>query len=265
MFRSIFTLLFSLVLSLSSFSLFSTPFKVDLTTDQAKQLGFLIWENEGQQKIEHLTTWNRGEDFPSLGLGHFIWYPTVEKGPFKEQFPQLLDFMEESGVLLPQWLTELKVAPWQSREQFYNVFYEPELTELRMILNDNLALQVRFIVLRLEKAIPMILENSTPQEQTIITRNLKQLSTPEAIFSLLDYVNFKGEGVNEKETYQGQGWGLKQVLLAMPEYYENPLRSFGLAADEVLTRRVKNAPRDEFRWLKGWRIRVHGYQNLYIK
>jgi hypothetical protein len=265
MFRFILTLLFPLLLCLSSFSSISAPFKVDLTTDQAKQLGHLIWENEGQQKIEHLTTWNRGENFPSLGLGHFIWYPTVEKGPFKEQFPQLLDFMKENGVLLPTWLTDLKVAPWQSREQFYNAFYEPQLTELRLILNDNLAIQVRFIVVRLEKAIPMILEKSTPEEQIIISRHLKQLSTPEAIFSLLDYVNFKGEGVNEKETYQGQGWGLKQVLLAMPEYYENPLRSFGLAADEVLTRRVKNAPRDEFRWLKGWRIRVHAYQELNIK
>jgi hypothetical protein len=260
-----FRLIIILFLSLSSSSLFSAPFQVSLTTDQTKQLGYLIWKNEGQQKIEHLTTWNRGEDFPSLGLGHFIWYPTAEKGPFQEQFPQLLQYMIENDVVLPQWITEFKVAPWKSREQFYNAFYEPQLTELRAVLNENLAIQVRFIITRLEKAIPMILGKSTAAEQKIITRNLKQLSTPEAIFTLLDYVNFKGEGVNEKESYQGQGWGLKQVLLTMPEHYDNPLRSFGLAADEVLTRRVKNAPRDEFRWLKGWRSRVHGYQNLSIK
>jgi hypothetical protein len=260
-----FRLIIILFLSLSSFSLVSAPFQVNLTTHQAKQLGYLIWENEGQQKIEHLTTWNRGEDFPSLGLGHFIWYPTAEKGLFKEQFPQLLQFMLESKVALPQWITELKLAPWKSREQFYNAFYGPKLTELRSVLNENFAIQVRFIVVRLEKAIPMILKKSTLAEQKIITRNLQQLSTPEAIFTLLDYVNFKGEGINEKESYQGHGWGLKQVLLTMPEHYDNPLRSFGLAADEVLTRRVKNAPRDESRWLKGWRARVHGYQSLNIK
>lgn len=265
MFRFLIILLFTTVIPLSSFALEQTPFKVDLTSEQAKQLGHIIWENEGQQRIEHLTTWNRGENFPSLGLGHFIWYPTVEKGPFKEQFPQLLTFMGENGIKLPAWLTSANVAPWQSREQFYNAFYEPQLTQLREILNDNLAIQVRFIVIRLEKAIPMILANSTEHEKAIISSHLKRLSTPEAIFTLLDYVNFKGEGINEKETYQGQGWGLKQVLLAMPEYYENPLRSFGLAADEMLTRRVKNAPRDEFRWLKGWRSRVHGYQKLNIK
>ena len=258
-------LIFVIFLWLSSFSLFSAPYQVNLSEQQAQQLGLLIWKNEGQQKIEHLTTWNQGEDFPSLGLGHFIWYPTKDKGPFKEQFPQLVEFMMANGALLPTWLTKLETAPWQSREEFYSAFDDVQLTELRKILSEQLTLQVRFIIVRLEQAIPLILENSNAAEQQVITRNLSRLSSPEALFTLLDYVNFKGEGVNENESYQGHGWGLKQVLLTMPEQYENPLRSFGLAADEVLTRRVKNAPRDEFRWLKGWRVRVHAYQNLNIK
>ncbi|WP_022939811.1 hypothetical protein [Psychromonas hadalis] len=261
MFRTLFVLLFSL----SSFPLFSAPYNVNLSPLQAEQLGLLIWKNEGKQKIQHLTTWNRGEDFPSLGLGHFIWYPTTKKGPFKEQFPQLIQFMSKQGVELPQWLIDAEVAPWKSREQFYAQFDKPPLTQLRRLLSEQLALQVRFIILRLENAIPHIIESSRLAEQKIITRNLQQLATPEGIFTLLDYVNFKGEGINEKERYQGEGWGLKQVLLAMPAHYENPLRSFGLAADEMLTRRVKNAPRDEFRWLKGWRARVHSYQNLNLK
>jgi hypothetical protein len=260
-----FRLSFLLLISLTSLSIFCAPYTVKLTNKQAKQLGDLIWKNEGQQKIEHLTTWNKGEDFPSLGLGHFIWYPTDEKGPFKEQFPQLIQFMIQNDVLLPNWLTELTVAPWSSREQFYSVFNDAQLTELRLLLSQQLAIQVRFIVQRLEKAIPLIVQESTPAEQKIITHHLTRLTTPASVFMLLDYVNFKGEGVNDKERYQGFGWGLKQVLLAMPEDYDNPLRSFGLAADEMLTRRVKNAPRDEFRWLKGWRLRVHAYQSLNIK
>ncbi len=257
--------IFILLLSLSSNALFSAEYKVDLSASQAEQLGMLIWENEGKQQVKHLTSWNRGEDFPSLGLGHFIWYPSDKKGPFKEQFPQLVTFMQEHGVVIPQWLHEAKFAPWQSREEFYVAFNGAQLTELRTLLSDEIVLQVGFIMLRLEKAIPQILANSSTTEQQIITKNLSRLSNPEGVFILLDYVNFKGEGINEKEHYQGQGWGLKQVLLAMPEQYKNPLRSFGLAADEVLTRRVKNAPRDEFRWLKGWRARVHNYQNVTIK
>ena len=258
-------MIFVLLLSLSSFSLSSAPYSVHLSDSQTKQLGQLIWKNEGQQQIKHLTSWNRGENFPSLGLGHFIWYPTVEKGPFVEQFPELLVFLAANGVSIPKWLKESKVAPWQSREEFYTAFEGPRLTELRKLLSEEIVLQVNFIMLRLEKAIPLIIESSNAQEQKIIMKNIKQLSSPEGMFVLLDYVNFKGEGVSEKEHYQGQGWGLKQVLLAMPEHYENPLRSFGLAADEVLTRRVKNAPRDEFRWLKGWRSRVHNYQNLQLE
>ena len=251
-------------LTLFSYSLFANAYPINLSADQTQQLGQLIWKNEGQNKVEHLTTWNQQEDFPSLGLGHFIWYPTAEKGPFKEQFPQLLTFMSENGVVLPAWLIEAVVAPWQSREQFYEVFEGPQLSELRELLSQQLQLQTRFIILRLEQAIPLILESSTALEQQVIKQQLKQLATPEGVFALLDYVNFKGEGINPKERYQGDGWGLKQVLLTMPIHYDNPLRSFGFAADEVLTRRVKNAPRDEQRWLKGWRVRVHAYQDLKI-
>jgi hypothetical protein len=253
-----------LLFSLFSLSAICATYPINLTPEQTKQLGNLIWKNEGQQKIEHLTTWNHSEDFPSLGLGHFIWYPTDEKGPFKEQFPQLLTFMSDNGVQLPTWLAQANVSPWKSREQFYAAFDDAQLTELRVLLSEQLQLQTQFIILRLEQAIPSILESSTALQQKMIEEHLNQLSTPEGIFSLLDYVNFKGEGVNLKERYQGEGWGLKQVLLAMPVYTDNPLRSFGYAADEVLTRRVKNAPRDEQRWLKGWRVRVHAYQNLSI-
>ena len=261
MFRVISFLLFSLY----SLAAFSTTYPINLTPEQTRQLGNLIWKNEGQQKIEHLTTWNEKEDFPSLGLGHFIWYPTQEKGPFKEQFPELLQFMKNHGAILPTWLNETKLAPWQTREQFYTDFNSPRLTALRQWLSEHLVVQTQFIILRLENAIPLILDSSTAIEKRVIHMQLQRLATPEGIFSLLDYVNFKGEGLNANERYQGEGWGLKQVLLAMPLHTENPLRSFGFAADETLTKRVKNAPRDEMRWLKGWRVRVHAYQSLNIK
>ena len=253
------------ILFFTSFSVNSQPYHIHLTDKQVEALGLLIWKNEGQQKLQHLTTWNRNENFPSLGLGHFIWYPGKEKGRFKEQFPALLNYFQIHGVPLPQWLDTSKPAPWKSREQFYKEFAGEQLSGLRIFLSEHLDLQVKFIILRLEKAIPLILAACEQEQKSRVKDNLMHLTaTPEGLFTLLDYINFKGEGLSAKERYQGEGWGLKQVLLTMPEEYNNPLRAFGLAADEVLTRRVKNAPRDEFRWLKGWRVRVHAYQSLTV-
>ena len=243
----------------------SLPSKINLTDEQISDLGFLIWKNEGQNKLQHLTVWNKGENFPSLGLGHFIWYPENEKGPFKEQFPALLDFFKAKNVALPNWLDKARLAPWKSRQQFYQEFDQKRLVDLLVFLSEHLDIQVKFIILRLESAIPQILESSTLSQHQKIQTNLNRLTATSAgIFTLLDYINFKGEGISDKERYQGQGWGLKQVLLTMPDSYKNPLRAFGLSADEVLTRRVKNAPRDEIRWLSGWRNRVYGYQNIVV-
>ena len=258
-----FIVFFSLFL-LSSFVSSQSEY-INLSDKKISELGVLIWKNEGQQKLQHLTTWNRGEDFPSLGLGHFIWYPNENKGRFKEQFPQLLVYFQTHGVKLPSWLDNVQLAPWKSREQFYKEFDQEPLSSLRAFLSNHMKLQVKFIILRLEKAIPLIFSACDPQQKNKLKSNLLSLtSTPEGMFALLDYINFKGEGLLEQERYQGEGWGLKQVLLAMPLKYTDPLRVFGLAADEILTRRVKNAPRDELRWLKGWRIRVHAYQNIAV-
>jgi hypothetical protein len=254
------------ILLFTTISLSAQPYEINLSSKQANALGQLIWENEGQQKLQHLTSWNRGEDFPSLGLGHFIWYPNKEKGPFKEQFPALLTYFKKHGVTPPAWLSDLKFAPWKSREQFYTEFDDEALRQLRVFLSEHIDLQVKFVILRLENAIPLIIADCNKQQKKRVIANLSQLtSTTQGLFALLDYINFKGDGLSKLERYQGDGWGLKQVLLTMPEVYQDPLRIFGLAADEVLTRRVKNAPRDEFRWLKGWRVRIHAYQDITIR
>jgi len=255
--------IFFIALLLSSFNVSSQPYPINLTPQQANTLGLLIWENEGQQKRQHLTTWNHNEDFPSLGLGHFIWYPTIEKGPFKEQFPALLHYFKSQDVVLPDWLAQSAQAPWKNRKQFYREFDQPKLTELRRLLSEHLDLQVQFIIKRLEAGIPLILADSNETQKKVIHYQLARLTaSSEGIFVLLDYINFKGEGVSLKERYQGQGWGLKQVLLTMPLEYDNVLRAFTLSADEVLTRRVKNAPKNERHWLTGWRVRLQGYQNM---
>lgn len=259
---SIPTLLFSLLFNYVS----AQNYPINLSEKQTNILARLIWQNEGAGKTEYLTVWNQKENFPSLGIGHFIWYPTSKKGRYIEQFPQLLNYLKENNIKIPPWLTEAKIAPWKSRDMFYDEFESAQLIQLRELLHSTIGLQARFIIKRLERGIPAILESSDEIQKIKINKNLSALtSTPEGIFVLLDYINFKGEGIASNEQYQGYGWGLKQVLLAMPEQSNNILLSFALAADEMLTRRVKNAPRDEIQWLKGWRVRVHKYPSLNIQ
>ena len=81
------------------------------------------------------------------------------------------------------------------------------------------------------------------------------------LYALIDYINFKGEGTCSSERYQGQGWGLLQVLQSMPEVSSHLLTDFVQAAKEVLRQRVRNAPpeRNESQWLKGWCNRLDTY------
>jgi hypothetical protein len=100
-------------------------------------------------------------------------------------------------------------------------------------------------------------------EREKIRTNFYRVATePLGLYALMDYVNFKGEGISPTERYNGQGWGLLQVLETMPT--RGPaLPAFAEAADTVLTRRVKNSPpaRNEAKWLPGWRNRLKTYTN----
>ena len=79
------------------------------------------------------------------------------------------------------------------------------------------------------------------------------------VYALVDYVNFKGEGISPKERYKNLGWGLAQVLENMDTNNKNVMQAFVNSAERMLSRRVANAPRDESRWLPGWRKRLNTY------
>lgn len=230
-----------------------------LTPNQAHSIGERIWLNEGAGKIENLTVWNKGEDFPSFGIGHFIWYPAGIEGPFRESFPQLLQHLKQHTAL-PRWLTQSAAAPWRNREQFYAAIDSTEMKQLRHLLHQTVPQQVAFIVARMQAALPQILAAlpTEAQRRHVKDQFYRVAQQPNGLYALIDYVNFKGEGTSPKERYRGQGWGLLQVLETMRDT-PPALPEFVRAADAVLTRRVANAPRDESRWLPGWRARLQTY------
>ena len=241
-----------------------------LDESQRAWLGDRIYKNECNHEVNCLTSWNSGENFLSLGIGHFIWYPEGQGGPFTETFPALVDFYHERGDQLPAWIEQLPGedpgAPWTSRDEFYRVFDELPLNQLREFLRNTTEVQVDFMLVRLQNALPRMLATCPAAYQEDIEALFNRLAVtepPYGIYALLDYINFKGEGTNPQESYQGAAWGLLQVLMEML-HEDGPgtdLEHFAEAAVHVLEQRVARAPpqRNEIQWLNGWRKRVMTY------
>jgi hypothetical protein len=233
---------------------------IELSDSQAQAVGKRLWQNESGASIAGLTAWNTGEDFASLGIGHFIWYPIGKRGPFEESFPPLLVFLRSSGASVPSWLSEAKGCPWATRAEFLAAASGAKMKELRDLLTRTIGLQARFAANRLQQALPKMLAAAPSEDRATIEHNFARVAAlPNGAYALVDYVNFKGEGTLATERYKGEGWGLLQVLETMGN--GPALQEFSRAADKVLTRRVQNAPaeRGEQRWLPGWRNRVKSY------
>lgn len=240
------------------------PVYIEVAQRDAMVIGQKIWMNESSAKIEGLTAWNTGENFASLGIGHFIWYPAGQEGPYTETFPGLIAFLQSRGNTgIPAWLLSTPDCPWNSQQEFVADFNGERMTSLRNFLKNSIPEQVQFIIRRLETALPTMLEslNTEAERETVKTQFYRIAQTPQGVYALLDYINFKGEGTSITERYNSQGWGLLQVLTTMSGTTSEPLQEFVTAADAVLTRRVQNAPaeRNEARWLPGWRNRLQTY------
>jgi len=243
-------------------------YAITLSHADTLRIGKRVWQNECNGTISGLTSWNDGEDFASLGIGHFIWYPKGRRGPFEESFPKLVSFISKRGAKLPTLLLTSgeQPCPWNSRAEFLHAQHTPEMNQLRQFLIDTIDLQAEFLIARLEGALPKMQDEAAPADRANVQQQFERLSrTSRGCFALVDYVNFKGEGVLHTERYQGQGWGLLQVLESMHGTSDaGAVDEFVRAARATLIRRVHNAPpeRHESRWLQGWIRRVNSYNGV---
>ncbi|MEX0603456.1 MAG: hypothetical protein WD623_13100 [Marinobacter sp.] len=240
--------------------------ELSLSSTELEWVGEQVFQNECAGKVTCLVHWNVGEAFPSLGIGHFIWYPKSVDGPFVESFPALMAFMRSKSVELPKWLEELDpmVAPWPDRETFLTQKGSERVDSLQEFLWQTRGLQAEFIFARAKASMLTVIEAAAEEQKGAIAKRLSELNeTPGGTYALIDYVNFKGEGLASSETYKGQGWGLLQVLQEMGDMPSGEaLAQFRGAAGRVLTRRAENAqnPIERERWLKGWLKRLETYR-----
>jgi hypothetical protein len=234
-----------------------------LSAPQKAAIGKKIWQNESGGEVAGLTAWNGGEEFPSLGIGHFIWYPKGFKGRFAESWPQFIAFARERGAKPPEVALQ-RHSPWNSKAEFQRDFKGAEMAGLRKWLSGTVELQTDYIIDRSRAALPKILAAAPGSERAKIEANYRKVSTTsQGTYALIDYVNFKGDGTQTSERYNGQGWGLMQVLGGMKEVSAGPAAAteFAASAKRVLSRRISNSPpaRAEAKWLPGWHNRCETY------
>ena len=250
-------------------TLFATEIK--LTDKQANFIAQKVWQNEGAGLDKYLVHWNDGEDFASVGIGHFIWFSKGHTERFREVFPMVLASMEEKGVKMPSWLNSKTALPWDSKEAFYEAkrAKSKKHTELFAFLKATMPEQAAFMAQRLSAALPQMLETiEEPEKKELIKQRFYEVMhkrdgsvNERGLYVLLDYTNFKGEGTLKSERYNGQGWGLLQVLEHMNPKESNKQKAFAESAKAMLSRRIKNSPsaRGEERWRKGWNVRLETY------
>ncbi len=253
------------------FMLFSSSLwtKIVISALDMKIIGQKIWKNECAGTIDGLTFWKTGEDWASVGIGHFIWFPQKKTDRFVEGLPLLIEFMRKKKIVIPTWLLtkdkKLIDCPWNSQKEFLADFSTERMLSLRNFLKNTIPTQTAFIVARLDawakRDLPK--EYSLETRRHIKTQFNRMIKSPEGIYALIDYINFKGEGLSSGEQYHGKKWGLAQVLAAMQgsKKEKSVLHDFAQAAKLVLTERVKHAPpeRREEQWLIGWKNRIDTY------
>ena len=225
-----------------------------------------IFQNEAGGKKDELVYWNTGENFPSLGIGHFIWYKQGQRGRFAESFPQLVAYYKSKNVKLPKIIEDNEYAPWENREELFKLKAagNKDISELTDFFYNTKDIQVSFIFERLENSLEKMLEVANDKEN-VRKQFYRVAKSPNGLYPLIDYVNFKGEGTSNTETYNGEGWGLLQVLENMKGTGSGKaaLVEFSDSAKFVLERRVKNSDpaRNERKWLAGWLNRCNTYKN----
>lgn len=241
------------------------PVRVD--NSELYAIGDKIFQNETGGRIDQLVHWNHRENFAAMGIGHFTWYPSGRRARFGNTFPGMLDYLQKNGVQLPHWVQRARFegAPWRSREELMRAKNTPEVRQFAQLLYNTRNLQAKYIMDRAMRAMPRLVKKTPSHLRGLVAGNLNAVANSRGgRYVLIDYVNFKGEGLNRNGGYKGHNWGLLQVLEEMRPSNVGPqaLNEFANAAMRVLERRVRNSKpsRNERKWLPGWRNRTNTYR-----
>ena len=228
-----------------------------------------VSKNECSVEKDCLLEWSAGENFLSLGMEHFIWYPAHAVSIFKEGFRSYLQYAKDAGERLPVWLdkTPFPPCPWSSREEFLRSKGSRQYKDLEDFIIRTKHCQAEYLIENTRRSIEDIIAAAPDGQRARITKYLSQLTgDPQGLYSIIDYMNFKGAGIGNSDEVKGERWGLLQVLEGMNDKptSREALEEFVRSAKMVLTHRVYYAPAEkhEEQWLQGWLRRVGSYLEI---
>ena len=248
--------------------------EIVIPSEEVSNIASKIWINEGAGQDKYLIHWNKGEEFASIGIGHFIWFTKEKPMWFFEAFPAMLRFIVKEGAKLPVWLTPESKCIWNNYNEWKiaKKNKSKRYLELLNFMNKTKDLQAKFMIHRLNKSFVKILHSAnTKKEKNHIKNNFNRLLynkngkiSPQGVYILVDYTNFKGDGTLDTARYQGKGWGLLQVLTYMNPKDSYQYRAFAKAAQYILERLIRLSPpkRNLKRFKKGWTKRVNTYYKI---
>jgi hypothetical protein len=247
---------------------------IELSKRDLEKIAHKIWLNEGLGKKSYLVWWNKGEEFASLGIGHFIWFTKDKPMWFFHAFPAMLRYITARGAKPPKWLKPDMPCVWNNYQEWKRAKRKntKKMRELTQFLYKTRGLQAQFMLHRMKEAKGKLIKYA-PNKKTrrLIIHNFNRLLykrngkiDPQGAYILIDYTNFKGDGTLESERYQGKGWGLYQVLLHMNPNDPNAKRAFAKSARFILDRLTKICPpeRNLKRFKRGWFKRIDTYYRL---
>lgn len=247
--------------------------EIPVSEKQADIIANKIWINEGAGLDKYLIHWNKGEEFASLGIGHFIWFTKDKPMWFFEAFPSMLEYIINKGAKPPPWLTVKTHCLWDDYGEWKKAKSERtrKYLELQEFLSKTKSLQAEYMIYRLDDAYKKIIAYAKGSNQKeLIKHNFMRLLyqkdgsvSMQGLYMLVDYTNFKGDGTLETARYKAKGWGLFQVLNNMDKQDQNAVHAFTNAARFILNRLIRVSPseRNLKRFRRGWMKRMDTYSN----
>jgi hypothetical protein len=229
------------------------------SADQVQNITANLLNNETSCNPKFIMQWDSkaGEDFPSIGLPHVVWFREGQKQVVDESFPRFWKYIKDNykGTAQIPNLGDPSspsfTSPWKTKEEFDASPLKGDIG--RFLLDpDVIKLQAQFAMKRgVQSAYLIMAANSLDPNPKISNENIcgtfkKLLSSKKGLREIIDYANWKGEGVHYEEATKNQKirWGLKQVIENMGSVSspDDAEKKFADASEQALKTRVTDDP-----------------------